>query len=360
MLFSAERLRVQHWRKFIVSVAALLVVAVAADGVANAATSLSDIQRQRESAAQERREVEQRLNDFLERYADLTAQAAQIEDDAEAMEASITRLRDELDDLEQLVQTRIREVYKHGAAIDPLAVFLSSPDPAGALLRVETVQRMVMAEQARAELVVAARTHLAGEQSRLDARRAALADAQDELEKLGQSLEAEFRRARELENTLTVQERNERDRIRRQRSVASTGSAARVSAGMVCPLDRPRHFINSWGHARSGGRRHRGTDIMGPLGIPVRAITDGVWVHQRRGRSAGIWGVLRGDNGDHYWYMHLDSHTAANGARVRAGQQIGTNGSTGNATRGAEHIHFEVHAGGTRPINPYHLLRAIC
>lgn len=349
-----------QWRGFAVAVAAVLVVAVAADGVADAATSLSEIQRQRQAAAAERAEVEGRLNAFLERYADLTAQAAQIEDDAEAIEGEIGRLTVELDALEDLVQTRIREVYKHGAAIDPLAVFLSSPDPAGALLRVETVQRMVMAEQARAELVVASRTHLAGEQSRLDDRRAALADAQEALEALGRDLEAEFRRARELENTLTVQERNERERLARQRRVAASGSAARVSPGMVCPLDRPRHFINSWGHPRSGGRRHRGTDIMGPLGIPVRAITDGVWVHQRRGRSAGIWGVLRGDNGDHYWYMHLDSHTAPNGARVRAGQQIGTNGSTGNATRGAEHVHFEVHAGGTRPINPYQLLRAIC
>lgn len=350
----------RRWRGFVVAIAAILVVAVAADGVASAATSLSDIRREREAAARERTEVEQRLNAHLERYADLRGQAAQIEDDAVAMETEIVRLREELDGLEALVEARIRAVYKHGAAIDPLAVFLSSSDPAGALLRVETVQRMVMAEQARAELVVASRTHLAGEQSRLDARRAALADAQEELAELGRSLETEFRRARELENTLTLQERSERERLRRQQRVASTGSAARVSAGMVCPLDRPRHFINSWGHPRSGGRRHRGTDIMGPLGIPVRAITDGVWLIQRRGRSAGLWGVLRGDNGDHYWYMHLDSHVASNGQRVRAGQQIATNGSTGNATRGAEHIHFELHVGGTRPTNPYHLLRAIC
>lgn len=349
-----------QWRGFIVAVATVLVVAIAVDGVATAATSLSEIQRQREAARQERAEVEARLDAHLERFAELTAQAAQIEDDAATMEREILRLREELDGLEALVEARIRHVFKHGSAIDPLAVFLASPDPSGALLRVETVQRMVMAEQARAELVVASRIHLAGEQSRLDDRRAALAEAQAELEVVGRALESEFRRAQELESTLTVQERNERERLRRQQSVASSGSAARVSAGMVCPLDRPRHFINSWGYARSGGRRHRGTDIMGPLGIPVRAITDGVWVHQRRGPSAGIWGVLRGDNGDHYWYLHLDSHTAGNGARVRAGQQIGTNGSTGNATRGAEHVHFEVHVGGTRPINPYQLLRSLC
>ena len=129
---------------------------------------------------------------------------------------------------------------------------------------------------------------------------------------------------------------------------------------MVCPLDQPRSFIDSWGHARSGGRAHRGTDIMGPRGIPVRAITSGTWTHQRFGASAGNWGILRGDNGDHYWYMHLDRHTVSSGIRVSAGQQIGTNGSTGNATAGAEHVHFELHPGGGSAVNPYRLLRSVC
>jgi peptidoglycan LD-endopeptidase LytH len=99
---------------------------------------------------------------------------------------------------------------------------------------------------------------------------------------------------------------------------------------------------------------------MGPHGIPVRAITSGTWHHQRVGPSAGIWGILRGDNGDHYWYMHLSSHTVGNGARVSAGQQIGTNGSTGNAHPSAPHVHFERHPGGGSAVNPYPLLRQVC
>lgn len=98
---------------------------------------------------------------------------------------------------------------------------------------------------------------------------------------------------------------------------------------------------------------------MGPRGIPVRAITSGTWQIQRTGGSAGLWAILRGDNGDHYWYMHLDSHTVSSG-RVSAGQQVGTNGATGNATPGAEHVHFELHPGGGGAVNPYSLLRSVC
>lgn len=99
---------------------------------------------------------------------------------------------------------------------------------------------------------------------------------------------------------------------------------------------------------------------MGPLGTPVRAITTGTWQVQSPGASAGLWAILRGDNGDHYWYLHLQSHSVANGARVSAGQQVGTNGSTGNAVAGAEHIHFELHRSGTSAVNPYPLLRSVC
>ncbi|MFO7960391.1 MAG: M23 family metallopeptidase, partial [Nitriliruptoraceae bacterium] len=140
----------------------------------------------------------------------------------------------------------------------------------------------------------------------------------------------------------------------------AAGAPARSSGGMACPLDQPRSFIDSWGYARSGGRSHRGTDIMGPLGIPVRAITSGVWSIKSPGASAGLWAILRADNGDHFWYLHLNSHTVSNGARVSAGQQVGTNGSTGNAVAGAEHIHFEWHPGGGRATNPYSLLRGVC
>ena len=99
---------------------------------------------------------------------------------------------------------------------------------------------------------------------------------------------------------------------------------------------------------------------MGPYGIPVRAITSGTWSIQRPGPSAGLWGILRGDDGTHYWYLHLASHTVGSGARVRAGQQVGTNGSTGNAAPGAPHVHFEQHPGGGSAINPYPLLRRVC
>jgi peptidoglycan LD-endopeptidase LytH len=142
-------------------------------------------------------------------------------------------------------------------------------------------------------------------------------------------------------------------------SAPASSAPAPSSGGKACPLDQPRHFTDTWGAPRSGGRSHRGTDILGPYGIPVRAITSGTWAIQKPGPSAGLWAILRGDDGNQYWYMHLQSHTVANGAKVSAGQQVGTNGDTGNA-RGTPHIHFELHPGGGSAVNPYRMLKSVC
>ncbi|MDP9021878.1 MAG: M23 family metallopeptidase, partial [Actinomycetota bacterium] len=127
----------------------------------------------------------------------------------------------------------------------------------------------------------------------------------------------------------------------------------------ACPVGQPRTFTDTWGAPRSGGRRHRGTDILAPYGTPIYAVTDGVVDIRSYGSSAGNWAIFRGADGDQYWYMHLQSWTVRDGARVSAGTKIGTNGDTGNA-RGTPHLHFERHPGGGGAVNPYSFLRRIC
>ena len=129
---------------------------------------------------------------------------------------------------------------------------------------------------------------------------------------------------------------------------------------MACPVDSPRSFTDTWGAPRSGGRTHKGTDILAPRGQIVRAIVSGVWDIRSYGSSAGNWGILRGSDGNHYYYMHLERHVVGDGARVSAGQQIATNGDTGNARGTTPHVHFELHPGGGYAVNPYPTLKRVC
>lgn len=119
------------------------------------------------------------------------------------------------------------------------------------------------------------------------------------------------------------------------------------------PVTGPNEYIDSWGFPRSGGRRHKGTDIMAAKGTPVVAVRDGV-VTSRTSGLGGLTVWLTATDGTRYYYAHLDTVAVRTGA-VAAGDVLGTVGSTGNASASAPHLHFEIHQPGA--VNPYPLLR---
>jgi peptidoglycan LD-endopeptidase LytH len=127
-----------------------------------------------------------------------------------------------------------------------------------------------------------------------------------------------------------------------------------------CPVSKPYSFVDSWGAPRSGGRAHKGTDIMNPMGNEVHAIVDGVISRQSYSSLGGISLYLQGDDGNEYYYAHLSKYASSTGQRVKAGELIAYNGATGNAAWSGPHVHFEVHPGGGSPVNPYPYVKAAC
>lgn len=115
--------------------------------------------------------------------------------------------------------------------------------------------------------------------------------------------------------------------------------------------------------AKRNGHVHQGQDVVAAEGTPLRAPVSGtvVWTGDQKG-GAGIYLVIHGTDGRDYVLMHLKERTlvVADGDAVRAGQQVGEVGATGDAS--GPHLHFEIWVGGWatktgRPIDPLPQLR---
>jgi peptidoglycan LD-endopeptidase LytH len=126
-----------------------------------------------------------------------------------------------------------------------------------------------------------------------------------------------------------------------------------------CPVQGPLRFDDSWGAARSGGRSHKGTDMMSPTGTPTVAPVSGRVEHRTSGLGGMSWWVY-GDDGNTYYGAHLSQYVNVGAGHVERGTVIGLVGSTGNASAGAPHLHFEFHPGGGSAVNPYPRLIEVC
>ncbi len=138
--------------------------------------------------------------------------------------------------------------------------------------------------------------------------------------------------------------------------VPASPPPSNAGSGIVCPVAGPRAFADTWGAARSGGRSHEGVDMMSPGGTPLVAVESGsAQFKTTRLGGNSVW--INGNSGTRYFYAHLSAWEGSS-RNVSQGEVIGYVGATGNTT--ANHLHFEVHPGGGRAVNPYPYVRAVC
>ncbi|MBB3221128.1 M23 family metallopeptidase [Pseudoduganella umbonata] len=120
---------------------------------------------------------------------------------------------------------------------------------------------------------------------------------------------------------------------------------------------RPRALRDTWGGARSAGRKHEGIDIFARRGTPVLSSTEGIVTQVGTNRLGGLVVWVMGPGGQRHYYAHLDRYADVQaGMRIEAGRVLGYVGDSGNAKGTPPHLHYGVYdVGGA--INPYPLLR---
>lgn len=284
-------------------------------------------------------------------YEELWAAVEQATFELEELERRAVEIEDEVLALDVRLAERARDLFKHGAT-SAFELLVGEGGPAAAIERAGLVSVVQQRDTALLEESRAARLTLDQTSALVEVRRRELADLEEQAEAardaVSSELDAAQRRVRGLEALAA-----------RQRLIQN----ARQSGIYSCIMDRRLvSFRDTWGAPRSGGRRHKGTDVMAPFNVPIYAFTGGVIVRRSSSRLGGLGLYLRGDDGATYFYAHLNGYTAAGsaGRRVVAGEHIGYNGYTGNASRSAPHVHFERRPAGGAKHNPYPYLVAAC
>lgn len=379
-------------RKLLRLLSGLLVVSLAAPAVGQVTDE--DIQRARDEVNRITEESAELGQDVIEAYGRQAALDAEIT----ALQASIEFAQARMTETESRLEDLAVELYMGSTSGQTLSVLFSASDqsyPAGLeyLREANGVDEQVVSD-------------LRVFRDELDRQTAQLGVALEEQETLAAELEVmagelqqDLVAAQQVYDNLVAQQqreeeerrrREEEERRRREAEAAAAAAAAATSTtqpgasggganttsppsppqtappppsggGGVCPVAGAVSFTDSWGAPRSGGRSHKGVDMIAARGVPIVAIFSGTVRRLSNSALGGKSVYFDSDAGDMYYYAHLDDFgDISPGMSVGAGYVLGYNGSTGNAPDYLPHLHFQYHPGGGGAVNPYSLVRGLC
>lgn len=319
------------------------------------------------SAASDLAGAQRRANAAATRLASAETALAKAEREVAALQAKVDTASERLREVEVRVRSLAIRRYMNAGSRE--SQWLSETDMSQASRNQALLRYVIVGDTDAVSEYRTARSDLQADREAIAKRLADQREAVAKLRKERAALDAELKR---LSEAAAAEEARRKEAAARAAARSRTPAAPKAatnpapsgrtgviaSGEWVCPVQGPHAFSNDWGQPRSGGRRHQGNDILAARGTPVVANVSGV-VNRHTSSLGGLSYYLRGSDGVTYYGAHLQSYSSAVGS-VSAGTVIGYVGTSGNASGGPPHLHFEMHPGGGGAVNPYPTLSKYC
>ena len=270
----------------------------------------------------------------------------------------VAKLNKELDDNNELLEKRLRAMYKNGNS-GYLEVLLNSENLIDALTRMDMIQYIVESDVdliksigQQKQQVEDLKAQQETEEMELTAVINNLNSKQNEVLVASRSkeiymtcLQGNIEEMQRQQAAMEEQSKQiERDILAAQRSVDYAGGE------LGWPLSGYYSISSRFGSRSdpiSGTwTTHGGTDIPAPRGTPVLCANDGVVIYAGWHSSYGNYIIVDHGGGISTLYGHCSKLLAGTGQAVSRGEQIALVGSTGYST--GNHLHLEVRVNGIR------------
>lgn len=360
-------------RVFFLLLALLLVVPLTAGSVTKQEVDAAC--EDSEAAYAAFRDAQERFVEASLAFEEAANDVARVEHQQANIAGAIATRQSNVEEIAVAAEEKAVELYMRGASNGP-GLLLSVTSFGQAMSTAEMLEAASADDQASLASLAAMEAELARYQEELteveaelravEAERLAAVTAQEEARNDSEAAFAEMsERCKELNATYEQEKAAAAARAAAEaqgKGGAAAGASPESTSGFICPMIPGRSsFIDSWGFPRSGGRAHKGTDMMAPWNEPIFAVVGGTVYTGNSGLGGKTLWLVAG-NGTAYYYAHLADWAVGSGASVAKGDTVGFNGNTGNARGGAPHLHFEIHPGGrgSAAVNPYPTLASAC
>ncbi len=384
----------QSWRWGKLAVLSVLVLACAVclfpadQGLAT--DSMDDYlskqqQLQDEMAAQKKviQQQNQEKKDLQSQISALDQQSSQIQKEMDLTEAQIDVTNQELDQLKadlataeanlkernDLLQSRVREIYMQGD-VDYLDVLFQSSSYSNFLMRFDMLDRIVDQDLDLVAQVKAERAVIEDKKGQQEAKlndleylkntkASALQKLQvatSEKQEMMKAVDKEKAAAEAEYNAMAKASKEVASQIRRlQEENAKKNGTVKSSGIFQWPL--PGNYTNitsEYGNRfhpiLKKNKMHTGIDISAPNGTDIYAADSGVVIFSGTNTAYGNMIIIDHGNNISTLYGHMSKRIATSGQTVSKGDLIGRVGSTGWST--GNHLHFEVRNNGD-PVSPW-------